>query len=86
MLLTTAIVLLTSTALASGVRLHNKDARAYKLYVKHAGSAVHTSIGARTVTNICSATCTIKLKDTSAKITAGPGDKVVIQAGRLIKR
>ncbi len=81
-----ALLLFATAAAASGVRLHNKDGKAYKLYVKHRGSAVHTSIGARTVTNICSSACTIRIKDTGSEISAAPGDKVVIKGGALTRR
>ena len=73
-------------ALAAGVRLHNKDAKAYKLYVKHSGSAVHTSINARAVTNICSGACTIKVVQTGSVVNARPGDRLVIQGGKLSRR
>ena len=67
------------------VRLHNRDAQSYRLYVRHQGSAVHTSIGPRTITNICSDECTIELKDSGTKVTAKPGNTVTIKGGKLVQ-
>ena len=72
-----------STSGKTVVRLHNRDAKTYRLYVRHESSAVHTSIGPRTVTNICSGACTIEVKETGTKMSANPGDTVVIEAGKL---
>ena len=81
------LMLLTcANALAAAVRLHNKDTKAYKLYVKHDSSAVHTSINARAVTNICSSTCTIRLIDTGSELRAQPGDRLMIKDGKLVRR
>ena len=78
-----SLTLLPAIALASSVRLHNRDRQTYKLYVKHQGSAVHTSIGSSTVTTICSGPCTIRLKDTGSSIQAKAGDLITIQRGKL---
>ena len=77
---------LTGAALADGVRLYNQDASSYDLYVKHSGSAVHTSIGPRTVSNICSAACTITVKSTGATLQAQGGETILIKNGRLVRR
>jgi hypothetical protein len=73
-------------ASATSIRLQNKDPQTWKLYVKHHGSAVHSTIGPRTVTNICSKPCTIQVKDTGASISANPGDLIIIKGGRLSKK
>ena len=75
-----------AVASAASVRLHNQDSRTWKLYVKHKGSAVHSAIGPRTVTNICSGPCTIQIKDTGASISARPGELIIIRGGKLSKR
>lgn len=80
------VLAFTSVASAAGVRLHNQDAKTYQLYVKHRGSAVNTSIGPHTITNICSDSCTIRLKDTGTSIMAGPGDTIRIKDGRLYRK
>ncbi|MEC8025966.1 MAG: hypothetical protein VX223_18685 [Myxococcota bacterium] len=70
---------------AGGVRLHNRDTKTYRLYVRHASSAVHTSIGPKTITNICSGECSIELKDSGTSIQATPGETVLIEGGRLAR-
>ena len=68
---------------AAVVRLHNRDAKTYPLYVRHTSSAVHTSIGPKTITNICSGACSIELKGTGKSVQAKPGQTVVISGGVL---
>ncbi len=82
----TVMLLVSSVAMAASVRLHNKDRTTYKLYVKHSSSAVHTTINGRTVTNICSTACTIRLVDTGSVLQAKPGDRLVIKDGKLVRR
>ena len=80
------LLVVPALATAAGVRLHNRDARSYKLYVKHAGSAVHTSINKRAVTNICTGSCTISIPETGSSIHAQPGETIVIRNGQLVRR
>jgi hypothetical protein len=79
------LVLCTGAALAAGVRLHNKDAVSYRLYVKNRGSGVHTSIASNTVRRICSSDCVIKIKSTGATFNAKGGDKLIIKNGRIVR-
>ena len=78
-------MLCTGTALAAGVRLHNKDSNSYRLYVKNRGSGVHTTIGANTVRQVCSSNCVIKIKSTGATFKARGGDKLIIKNGRIVR-
>ena len=81
--LATAPSAVSEHIVAGGVRLHNRDTKTYRLYVRHASSAVHTSIGPKTITNICSGECSIELKDSGTSIQATPGQTVLIEGGKL---
>ena len=81
----TILVLCTGSVLAAGVRLHNKDASSYRLYVKNRGSGVHTTIGANAVRQVCSSNCIIKIKSTGATFSARGGDKLIIRNGKILR-
>ena len=72
-----------AVAAAQGVRLHNRDDRAYHLVVQHREATVHTAIQPHTVARVCAAECTITVQETQATLRAPPGTLVVLEHGRL---